>query len=166
LRQLAVLTIAVATDIISHGQDDPSGDQTEAALPVAASAGGGEPAPYIKKVEGISLSQFNVLRILRGARPEKLKVSEISDRMITRDPDITRLVDRLVKQGLAERERDTADRRVVFVTISKAGLDLLGRLDDAVTVQSSAVLAGLNTTQLRELDTLLDQLREGMKPFP
>ena len=121
---------------------------------------------FIKKVEGISLSQFNVLRILRGARPEKLKVSEISDRMITRDPDITRLVDRLVKQGLAERERDTADRRVVFVTISEAGLELLARLDDAVTAQSAAVLAGLSTTQLRELDTMLDQLREGMKPFP
>ncbi|HEX5574528.1 MAG TPA: MarR family transcriptional regulator, partial [Gemmatimonadales bacterium] len=55
---------------------------------------------YLKRTEGISQSQYNILRILRGARPNALKISEISDRMITRDPDVTRLIDRLIKQGL------------------------------------------------------------------
>jgi hypothetical protein len=55
---------------------------------------------YLKRTEGISPSQYNILRILRDARPKAVKISEISDRMVTRDPDVTRLVDRLIKQGL------------------------------------------------------------------
>ena len=84
---------------------------------------------YLKRTEGISPSQYNILRILRGARPNAVKISDIADRMITRDPDVTRLVDRLIKQGLARRERDSEDRRVVRVEISGAGLALLSRLD-------------------------------------
>jgi len=66
---------------------------------------------HLKRTEGISPSQYNILRILRGARPKAAKISEIADRMVTRDPDVTRLVDRLIKQGLARRERDGEDRR-------------------------------------------------------
>src|SRR5919112_6637342 len=84
---------------------------------------------YLKRSEGISQSQYNILRILRGARPMAAKISEIADRMITRDPDVTRLVDRLIKQGLVRRERDHDDRRVVLVEITGAGLALLARLD-------------------------------------
>ena len=77
---------------------------------------------HLKRTEGISLGQYNILRILRGARPKAVKISEIAERMITRDPDVTRLVDRLIKQGLARRQRDTEDRRVVLVEITGAGL--------------------------------------------
>src|SRR5882724_11135215 len=59
---------------------------------------------HLKRTEGISPSQYNILRILRGAHPKAAKISEIADRMVTRDPDVTRLVDRLIKQGLARRE--------------------------------------------------------------
>src|SRR5918995_5624051 len=86
-------------------------------------------AHYLKRTEGISVSQYNILRILRGARPKPVKISEIADRMITRDPDVTRLVDRLIKQGLVRRERGEEDRRVVLVEITPAGLAMLARLD-------------------------------------
>jgi DNA-binding MarR family transcriptional regulator len=121
---------------------------------------------YLKRTEGISLSQYNILRILRGARPQAVKISEIADRMISRDPDVTRLVDRLVKQGLAERERDTQDRRVVFVEITEDGLALLERLEDPVNQYVQAVMAGLNPQKLRALDVLLDEVRAGIRPFP
>jgi DNA-binding MarR family transcriptional regulator len=86
--------------------------------------------------------------------------------MIYHDPDVTRLVDRLVGQGVALRERDTQDRRVVFVSITKAGLALLERLDEPVDRYSHAVMAGLTVKQLRELEALLDHLRAGLQPFP
>jgi DNA-binding MarR family transcriptional regulator len=121
---------------------------------------------YLKRTEGISLSQYNILRILRGAHPESVKISQIAERMIYHDPDVTRLVDRLVGQGVALRERDTQDRRVVFVSITKAGLTLLERLDEPVDRYSHAVMAGLTVKQLRELEALLDHLRAGLQPFP
>jgi DNA-binding MarR family transcriptional regulator len=121
---------------------------------------------YLKRTEGLSLSQYNILRILRGARPTAVKISQIAERMIYHDPDVTRLVDRLVQRGLAQRERDEEDRRVVFVSITKAGLALLERLDEPVEQYSQAVMAGLSGKQVRELETLLDELRAGIKPFP
>jgi DNA-binding MarR family transcriptional regulator len=121
---------------------------------------------FIRRTEGISVSQYNVLRILRGARPNKLKVSEVADRMITRDPDITRLMDRMVKQGIVLRERDSEDRRVVFVSITESGLQLLERLAAATEQHAIASLAGLSPGELRELDKLLDQIRDSAHPFP
>jgi DNA-binding MarR family transcriptional regulator len=121
---------------------------------------------YLKRTEGISSSQYNILRILRGARPTPIKITDIADRMIHRDPDVTRLVDRLVKQGLVRRERDTEDRRVVLVEITGAGLALLARLDGPVVDQTKSVMAGLNQQQLRTLDTLLNEVRAGIRPFP
>jgi len=121
---------------------------------------------HIRRAEGLSVSQYNVLRILRGARPNKLKISEVADRMITRDPDVTRLLDRMVKQGTVVRERDTKDRRVVLVSITDAGLAVLDRLGDATDKHVHAAMAGLTPGQLRELDTLLNEVRAGMKPFP
>ena len=121
---------------------------------------------YLKRTEGLSLSQYNILRILRGARPEALKASEIGERMIYRDPDVTRLVDRLVRQGLARRRSHADDRRVVLVEITDDGLALLERLDDMVDRYARAVMAGLNAQELRALDGLLNEVRGGMDPFP
>jgi DNA-binding MarR family transcriptional regulator len=121
---------------------------------------------YLKRTEGISPSQYNILRILRGARPNAVKISDIADRMITRDPDVTRLVDRLIKQGLARRERDSEDRRVVRVEISGAGLALLSRLDGPAGEYTEGAMAGLKPQQLRTLDTLLNDIRGGIQPIP
>jgi DNA-binding MarR family transcriptional regulator len=123
-------------------------------------------AQYLKRAEGISPSQYNILRILRGARPKAARISEISDRMVTRDPDVTRLVDRLIKQGLVRRERDSDDRRVVLVEITAAGLALLARLDGPAGEATEAAMAGLKPQQLRTLDTLLNEVRAGIQPYP
>ena len=123
-------------------------------------------AHYLKRTEGISVSQYNILRILRGARPKPVKISEVSERMMTRDPDVTRLVDRLIKQGLVRRERDTQDRRVVLVEITGAGLALLSRLDEPAAESTEAAMAGLSPQQLRTLDTLLNEVRAGIRPYP
>src|SRR4026209_1799583 len=117
---------------------------------------------YLKRTAGISPSQYNILRILRGARPKAVRISDISDRMITRDPDVTRLVDRLIKQGLVRRERDTGDRRVVRVGSAAAGLALLAGLDGPAGEYTDGAMAGLKPQQLRTLDTLLNEIRAGI----
>ncbi len=83
------------------------------------------------KAEDLSSTQYNVLRILRGA-PDGLSCGEIASRMITRDPDVTRLLDRLEKRELISRCRETKDRRSVMAKITRAGLKLLARLDEPV----------------------------------
>ncbi|HJR17629.1 MAG TPA: MarR family transcriptional regulator [Gemmatimonadales bacterium] len=120
---------------------------------------------YLKRSEGISQSQYNILRILRGARPNAVKISEIADRMITRDPDVTRLVDRLIRQGLVSRERDSHDRRVVLIEITEEGLALLSRLDEPAGEYTEGAMAGLKPQQLRTLDTLLNEVRAGIRPI-
>src|SRR5208337_890132 len=85
----------------------------------------------VLKTEDLSPTQYNVLRILRGA-PKGLPCGEIASRMITRDPDVTRLLDRLEKRELISRCRETKDRRTVMTRITPEGLDLLTRLDEPV----------------------------------
>ena len=121
---------------------------------------------YLKREAGISNSQYNALRILRGVHPKSVKTTEIGDRMIHNDPDVTRLVDRLVKQGLVQRSPDPDDRRVVLVSISKAGLALLERLDGPVLQYTEAAMSGLSEKELREVDVLLNEIRSGIRPFP
>jgi DNA-binding MarR family transcriptional regulator len=121
---------------------------------------------YLRRTEGISVSQYNILRILRGARPKPAKISGVAERMITRDPDVTRLIDRLIKQGLVQRRRDDNDRRVVLVEITGAGLALLSRLDEPCADHIAAAMAGLQPNQLRTLDTLLNEVRAGIRPYP
>jgi DNA-binding MarR family transcriptional regulator len=121
---------------------------------------------YLKRTESISISQYNILRILRGAQPRAIKSSDISDRMIYRDPDVTRLVDRLSKQGLVGREEDPQDRRVVLVRITDAGLALLARLDEPASRYTQSVMAGLSPDRLRQLCSLLDEVRGGIQAFP
>src|SRR3954469_24508840 len=121
---------------------------------------------YLKRSESISVSQYNILRILRGARPSVIRSSDIADRMIYRDPDVTRLVDRLSKQGLVSREQDPEDRRVVLVRITDAGLALLARLDQPADRYTKSVMAGLSPDRLRQLCSLLDEVRAGISAFP
>src|SRR5271165_4417792 len=85
----------------------------------------------VLKTEDLTSTQYNVLRILRGS-PEGLPCGEIGERMISRDPDITRLLDRMEKRGLIERFREIKDRRLVMTRIRKDGLERLARLDGPV----------------------------------
>ena len=112
----------------------------------------------ILKPEDLSSTQYNVLRILRGA-PEGLPCGEIAKRMITRDPDITRLLDRLEKRGLISRSREARDRRTVMARITGAGLKLLARLDEPVQAAHRKQLGHLARGRLRLLTDLLREAR-------
>jgi DNA-binding MarR family transcriptional regulator len=112
----------------------------------------------ILKLEDLSSTQYNVLRILRGA-PEGLPCGEIAKRMITRDPDITRLLDRLEKRGLISRSREARDRRTVMARITGAGLELLARLDEPVQAAHRKQLGHLGRERLRLLTDLLREAR-------
>jgi DNA-binding MarR family transcriptional regulator len=112
----------------------------------------------VLKTEDISSTQYNVLRILRGS-PEGLPCGEIASRMITRDPDITRLLDRLEKRGLISRCRQTKDRRMVMVRITPEGLKLLARLDEPVQEGHRRQLGHLGPDRLLALTELLHAAR-------
>jgi DNA-binding MarR family transcriptional regulator len=120
---------------------------------------------YLRNTEGISPSQYNLLRILRGAGTEGRTMSEIAERMINRDPDVTRLADRTVKLGLARRRRDGDDRRVVKLFITAEGLEMLGRLDEAVVVFLKEALGGLGPKKLKQLRDLLGEARASFRSF-
>jgi len=108
----------------------------------------------VLKTEGLSANQYNVLRILRGS-PGGLPCGEIASRMITRDPDITRLLDRMEKRGLISRCRETQDRRLVLARIAPHGLKLPGRLDEPVEEAHRRQLGHLGRERLRALTELL-----------
>jgi len=108
----------------------------------------------VLKAEDLSSNQYNVLRILRGA-PDGLSCGEIANRMITRDPDITRLLDRLEKRGLISRSREARDRRTVLTQITPTGLKLLARLDEPVQEAHRKQLGHLGRQRLREMTELL-----------
>jgi DNA-binding MarR family transcriptional regulator len=112
----------------------------------------------ILRTEELSMTQYNVLRILRGA-PEGLPCGEIANRMITRDPDVTRLLDRLEKRSLISRCRETKDRRTVSVRITPHGLKALARLDDPVEDTHREQLGHLGRQRLRALTELLHATR-------
>ena len=115
----------------------------------------------VLKDEELSSNQYNVLRILRGS-PEGLACGEIGDRMITRDPDITRLLDRRERRGLIERWRDERDRRVVMGKIAPEGLKLLSRMDDPVREAHRRELGHLGAKRLKALMELLRLARESV----
>ncbi len=112
----------------------------------------------ILKTEDLSPTQYNVLRILRGA-PGGLACGEIANRMITRDPDVTRLLDRLEKRELISRCRETKDRRTVMARITPQGQKLLGRLDEPVQAAHRKQLGHLGRERLRALAELLSVSR-------
>ena len=111
------------------------------------------------KPYGITGTQYNVLRILRGAGAPGLCRNEIRDRLITRMPDVTRLLDRMENAGLITRERSTEDRRQVSTQLTREGRKLVDSLDAAVTAEHKARLEHLTTSQLRTLIDLLTQIR-------
>jgi len=110
------------------------------------------------KVESLSSNQYNVLRILRGA-PDGLPCGEIGNRMITRDPDTTRLLDRLERRGLVSRSRETRDRRMVTTRIAPQGLQLLAEMDEPVREAHREQLGHLGRKRLRALTELLQAAR-------
>jgi len=112
----------------------------------------------VLKTEDLSATQYNVLRILRGA-PEGLACGEIASRMITRDPDVTRLLDRLEKRRLISRSRESKDRRTVMARITPEGLALLARLDEPVRAAHRRQLGHLGRERLRALAELLSLAR-------
>ncbi len=111
------------------------------------------------KAEGLSFTQYNVLRILRGAT-EGLACGEIGNRMITRDPDITRLLDRLEGRGLISRCREAKDRRMVMAGITPDGMKLLALMDEPVRETHRKQLGHLGRERLRALAKLLRASRE------
>ncbi len=110
---------------------------------------------------GITGTQYNVLRILRGAHPEGLPCSAIGDRMITAEPDITRLLARLKTLKLVRQQRDRQDRRVVLTQISEAGLALLQQMDPLVLQMPKDLLGHLRDEEIAELSRLLELARQG-----
>jgi DNA-binding MarR family transcriptional regulator len=112
----------------------------------------------LMKSEDLSPAQYNALRILRGA-PEGLACGEIGSRMITRDPDITRLLDRLEKRNLISRCRETKDRRMVMAKVTPEGLKVLARLDLPVQETHQRQLGHMGRQRLLALAELLKEAR-------
>jgi DNA-binding MarR family transcriptional regulator len=111
------------------------------------------------KTKGLSPTQYNVLRILRGAGGPGLSCGDIAERMITRDPDLTRLLDRLETRHLVTRVRDGEDRRVVTARITQAGLELLEELEVPLAAEQRRLLGHMAEKHLRALADLLDEAR-------
>ena len=116
----------------------------------------------VLKAEDLSLTQYNILRILRGA-PQGLTCGEIASRMITRDPDVTRLLDRMEKRGLLSRSRESRDRRLVLARITPEGLKLVNRLDEPVQKIHRKQLGHMGKNRLQALAQLLAAARSGQK---
>lgn len=111
------------------------------------------------KPHGITGTQYNVLRILRGAEPAGLCRNELRDRMINRMPDVTRLLDRMEEAGLIGRTRESEDRRMVRTRIAADGLRLLDALDAEVAAEQQRPFAGIDEERLRALVALLNAVR-------
>ncbi len=108
---------------------------------------------------GVTPTQYNVLRILRGSHPGRLTCSEVGRRMLDRMPDVTRLLNRLERAGLVTRTRSSHDRRVVEVGITEKGLELLARMQPVVDEAQERLMRRLSPEELRLLSDLLDRLR-------
>ena len=112
------------------------------------------------KAKGLTGTQYNVLRILRGAEPEGLACSGIGEKMISHDPDMTRLLDRMGKRGLITRHRQSSDRRVVKTRITARGLALLKRLDAPVHELHKEQFRHVDVRRLITLTGLLEEVRK------
>lgn len=109
--------------------------------------------------KGVTPAQYNALRILRGAHPDRMTCGEIGSRLLDRTPDVTRLITRLMKLGYVDRQRADRDRRIVEVWITDAGLKLLASLDSIVEERQADLTKGLTEDEHRQLAALLEKLR-------
>jgi DNA-binding MarR family transcriptional regulator len=113
----------------------------------------------VLETQGVTLQQYNVLRILRGAGTEGLPTLAVGERMIERTPGVTRLIDRMERRGWVARERCTEDRRRVWCRITPSGLDLLSRLDEPIMESDDALTGALDDKEIVQLIGYLDRLR-------
>jgi DNA-binding MarR family transcriptional regulator len=116
-------------------------------------------AEQLLKSQGLTGAQYNVLRILRGAEPEGLPCRGIGDRMISHDPDMTRLLDRMEKRRLITRMRQTDDRRVIKTRITPQGLHILKALDQPVRELHKRQFRHMTAARLRVLAGILEEVR-------
>jgi DNA-binding MarR family transcriptional regulator len=123
----------------------------------------GQQAEQLLKLYGLTGTQYNVLRILRGAGQDGLPCRSVGDRMISHDPDMTRLLDRMEKRGLITRERQKIDRRVVKARITTLGLEMLKKLDQPVREMHKQQFEHMSSAKLKQLAELLGECQ---KPVP
>jgi DNA-binding MarR family transcriptional regulator len=135
----------------------PLEDQIFVSLLKAADALASEVDQFIK-ANGLTSAQYNVMRILRGAGPDGLPCNTIGERMISRDPDMTRLLDRMEKRELITRERQTEDRRVVKARITDEGLKLLKKMDAPIRELHKSQFAHMTSARLKSLMDLLSEV--------
>jgi DNA-binding MarR family transcriptional regulator len=109
---------------------------------------------------GLTHTQYNVLRILRGVHPAGHPRCEIADRLITRAPDVTRLLDRLERQGLIERTWSKENRRLSMAKITRRGIDVLQRLDPAVKALEQSTVGRLTASEQKDFARMCDQMVE------
>ncbi len=113
----------------------------------------------VLKPFALSATQYNVLRILRGAGETGVSCKDVGNRMVTRDPDITRLMDRLERRGLLTRDRAKEDRRFVTHRLTKAGLELVNDLDRPIEALHRKAMRHVKPERLVELIALLEEVR-------
>lgn len=133
-------------------------EETFLALQLTADRLSRRSAEFLKQ-HGLSPAQYNTLRILRGAGTAGLPCSEVGQRMVNRDPDITRMLDRLERRGLVQRSREGKDRRVITTRITAAGLQLVNSLDAPIKELNRKLLGELGESRLKSLLRLLEQVR-------
>jgi DNA-binding MarR family transcriptional regulator len=135
----------------------PLEDQTFVALLKAADSLASQ-GDQLMKANAVTSAQYNVLRILRGAGPDGLPCNAIGERMISRDPDMTRLLDRMEKRELITRERQKEDRRVVKARITDEGLKLLKKMDAPIRELHKNQFAHMTSARLKTLLELLSEV--------
>lgn len=141
----------------SPGQPAPPEDQLFVSLLRAADSLSQEAERFLKSA-GLTGAQYNVLRILRGAEPDGILCRGIAERMISRDPDMTRLLDRMEKHGWITRQRQKDDRRVIKTRITAEGLKLLKKLDQPVHDLHEKQFRHMSAPRLKQLAELLEEV--------
>ena len=119
---------------------------------------------HLLKSGGLTSAQYNVLRILRGAEPDGILCRGIAERMISRDPDMTRLLDRMEKHAWITRQRQKDDRRVIKARITAEGLNLLKKLDQPVHDLHERQFRHISVTRLKQLAELLEEVAKRESP--
>jgi DNA-binding MarR family transcriptional regulator len=114
------------------------------------------------KSEQLTMQQFNILRILRGQHPNPITNTMVKERMLDKNSDVTRIIDRLIREGLVSRVNCESDRRRVDITITQKGLDILSRLD-AKSDEMDKIGHGLSEEESTIMNDMLDKLRSGSK---